>query len=190
MYSLTVGNDFGSVTSDLSLDVNATRLYHSVPSASNMEMIWVEPGTFIMGQPGFEAGRGSHQVTLSNGFYFGKYEVTHQYSGIMTLGLIFNIPVENWQDVQVFLSRLNYAGRLPNGWKYVFNYACRAGLYSWGNDINSSLANYNYGNETINIMFNSWGFFDMHGNVWEWVNDWFANFSTKKIWFSGSETIN
>ena len=74
LYSLTVGNDFGSVTSDgLSLDVNATRLYHSVPSASNMEMIWVEPGTSTMGQPGYQT---SHQVTLSNGYYLGKFEVT------------------------------------------------------------------------------------------------------------------
>ena len=214
LYSLTVGNDFGSVTSEsLSLDVNVTRLYHSVPSACNMEMIWVEPGTFIMGQPGFET---SHQVTLSHGYYLGKFEVTQaQYRTVMkdnTLGLNpkpsrwannENRPVErvSWEDVQVFLSRLNQmeqnAGRLPNGWKYClpteaqWEYACRAGtttLYSWGNDINSSHANYNWdGNETTKETVdvgqytpNSWGFFDMHGNVWEWVNDWYAIYSSAK----------
>jgi formylglycine-generating enzyme required for sulfatase activity len=112
-------------------------------------------------------------------------------------------PVEkvSWNDVQVFLSRLNdmeeTAGRLPTGWKYVlpteaqWEYACRAGTttaYSWGNDINSSRANYNWdGGGTTGNDFkqtrdvgkyaaNPWGFFDMQGNVWEWVSDWKANY--------------
>ena len=104
-------------------------------------------------------------------------------------------PVEqvSWNDVQVFLSRLNdmeqTAGRLPAGWKYVlpteaqWEYACRAGTttaYSWGNDINSSRANYNQNiGQTVNVgqyAANPWGFFDMHGNVWEWVHDWKADY--------------
>ena len=116
-----------------------------------------------------------------------------------------NRPVEkaSWEDAQIFLTRLNSieqsAGRLPNGWKYVlpteaeWEYACRAGTttaYSWGNDINSSRANYNWdggpndGNDskqTVNIgqfSANPWGFFDMQGNVWEWVSDWKANYLT------------
>ena len=104
---------------------------------------------------------------------------------------------------QIFLSQLNSieqtAGRLPTGWKYVlpteaqWEYACRAGTttaYSWGNDINSSRANYNWdggGNDGNDFKqtrdvgqyaANPWGFFDMQGNVWEWVSDWKANYLT------------
>ncbi|MEC8243615.1 MAG: SUMF1/EgtB/PvdO family nonheme iron enzyme [Verrucomicrobiota bacterium] len=184
-------------------------------------MIFCPPGTFMMGSPTTEAGRNGdetqHPVTLSHGFYLGKYEVTQsQYQTIMngnSAGLNAdpsnfkgsNPPVErvSWNDIQVFLAQLNAieqtAGRLPNGWKYVlpteaqWEYACRAGMttaYSWGNDINSSRANYNWdggsndGNDfkqTRDVgMYdpNPWGFFDMHGNVWEWVHDWKANYFT------------
>ena len=73
-----------------------------------------------------------------------------------------------------------------------WEYACRAGtttLYSWGNDINSTHANYNWDgnstsgndpNQTVDVgqyASNSWGFFDMHGNVREWVYDWYATYS-------------
>ena len=211
-YSVVVSNDFGSVTSALTpLQVDGTPSAHTVASIS-MEMIFCPPGTFTMGSPTSETGRGGdetqHQVTLTNGFYLGKYEVTQaQYQTVMngnSEGLNAdpsqfkgsNRPVEkaSWEDAQIFLTRLNSieqsAGRLPNGWKYVlpteaeWEYACRAGTttaYSWGNDINSSRANYNWdggandGNDskqTVNIgqfSANPWGFFDMHGNVWEWV---------------------
>ena len=100
----------------------------------------------------------------------------------------------SWDDAQVFLTRLNeqQAGNLPTGWSYVlptesqWEYACRAGTntaYSWGASIASSNANYNFdvgqnsGNDfsqTRDVgMYapNPWGFFDMHGNVWEWTAD-------------------
>ena len=220
-YSVVVSNDFGSVTSALTpLQVDGTPSAHTVASIS-MEMIFCPPGTFTMGSPTSESGRGGdetqHQVTLTNGFYLGKYEVTQaQYQTVMngnSEGLNAdpsqfkgsNRPVEraSWNDAQIFLTRLNSieqsAGRLPNGWKYVlpteaeWEYACRAGTttaYSWGNDINSSRANYNWdggsndGNDfkqTRDVgqyAANPWGFFDMHGNVWEWVSDWKANYLT------------
>jgi formylglycine-generating enzyme required for sulfatase activity len=218
-YSLVVSNDFGRVTTQSTqLVVDGTPTIHTVASIS-MDMIFCPPGTFMMGSPTTEAGRGGdetqHQVTLSHGFYLGKHEVTQaQYQTIMNgnpSGLNAdpsqfkgsNRPVEkvSWNDAQIFLTRLNEmeqtAGRLPTGWKYVlpteaqWEYACRAGTttaYSWGNDINSSRANYNWdGGATDGNDFkqtrdvgqyaaNPWGFFDMHGNVWEWVSDWKANY--------------
>ena len=167
-----------------------------------------------MGSPTDEAGRladreDEHNVSLTKGFYLGKYEVTQaQYEAVMTGNDNSlsakpsewpnnpNRPVEkvSWEDVQVFITRLNaqQSANIPAGWAYVlptesqWEYASRAGTttaYSWGNDINSSRANYNWdGGATDGNDFkqtrdvgqyaaNPWGFFDMHGNAWEWTAD-------------------
>jgi formylglycine-generating enzyme required for sulfatase activity len=189
--------------------VDGTPTIHTVPSANNLEMIFCPPGTFTMGSPTSETGRDGdetqHSVTLTHGFYLGKYEVTQaQYETVMTgnsEGLNAkpsqwpnnnDRPVEkvSWNDVQVFLSRLNSmeqtAGRLPTGWKYVlpteaqWEYACRAGsttAYAWGNVIDANKHNgINSGiNQTVDVGQydpNLWGFYDMHGNVYEWISDW------------------
>lgn len=101
----------------------------------------------------------------------------------------------SWNDFQFFLFRLNQqqSSNIPAGWAYVlpteaeWEYACRAGTttaYSWGSDINSSRANYNWdgggssGNDYIQTRYvgqyasNPWGFYDMHGNVFEMVSNW------------------
>ena len=184
-----------------------TRPAHVVPSAANLRMLWVQPGTFTMGSPVTEAGREAskeqeHNVTLTEGFYLGKFEVTQaQYEAVMTgnsdglsptpsqFGGNPNRPVEkvSWNDVQIFLARLNAleAANLPAGWTYVlpseaqWEYACRAGTttaYSWGDNINSTWANYDQSGfgQTRDIgqyAANQWGFFDMHGNIWEWTGD-------------------
>ena len=96
----------------------------------------------------------------------------------------------SWDDIQVFLTRLNaqQAGILPNGWAYVlpteaqWEYACRAGTttsYSWGHTISASNANsLDSGiGHTTNVgeyLPNQWDFFDMAGNVREWTPDWYS----------------
>ena len=180
---------------------------HLVSSANDLEMIWVNPGTFTMGQVG--VAEPVHEVTLTEGFYLGKFEVTQaQYEAVMTgnvddlnatpseFGGYPNYPVEqvSHDDIQIFLARLNSqeAANIPAGWAYVlpteaqWEYACRAGTtteYFWGNDINASLANYSDSNNNrpLNVgqySPNPWGFFDLHGNVFEWTADWFETFPT------------
>jgi len=179
----------------------------------HLEMIWVSPGTFNMGSnaggKGVQVGREEvHKVVISKGFFLGKFEVSQiQYNAVMSgvtgdlnstpshfKGL--NLPVEqvSWNDVGVFLNRLNQygskSGFLPEGWAFTlpseseWEYVCRAGTqsaYSWGNTIRESDANWkhlNGGNKTVQIGSydpNQWGFYDMHGNVREWVSDWYSN---------------
>ncbi|MDC1005118.1 SUMF1/EgtB/PvdO family nonheme iron enzyme [Opitutales bacterium] len=213
VYTLTY-----SVSDGASNEANATRTV-TVGQASThnadlnasvqLQMLWVEPGTFTMGSPTTEAGRQSdredeHNVTLTKGFYLGKYEVTQaQYEAVMTGNTDSlsatpsewpnnpNRPVEkvSWADAQIFLTRLNaqQSANIPAGWAYVlptesqWEYACRAGtttIYSWGNDINSTRANYSVSglSQTRDVGYyaaNPWGFFDMHGNVFEWTADWY-----------------
>jgi formylglycine-generating enzyme required for sulfatase activity len=189
-----------TVVGNRTVDLNATVA---------MDMIWCPPGTFTMGSPTTDAGRQSdredeHNVSLTQGFYLGKYEVTQdQYEAVMT-GVTGdrnatpsnwhgnpNRPVEkvSWDDAQVFLTRLNVkqADNLPAGWSFVlptesqWEYACRAGTttrFSWGDSIASTNANYNSSgySQTRDVgqyAANPWGFFDMHGNVWEWTADWY-----------------
>ena len=148
-----------------------------------------------------------HNVTLTKGFYLGKFEVTQdQYEAVMTgntdglsatpsqHGGNSNRPVEkvSWDDAHVFLTRLNeqQADNLPVGWAYVlpteaqWEYACRAGtttVYSWGNSITTSDANYNNTiGQTTNVgsyRANPWGFFDMNGNIREWLADWHSAYT-------------
>jgi formylglycine-generating enzyme required for sulfatase activity len=130
----------------------------TIPDLS-LEMLWVEPGTFTMGSPTSEAGRFTdetqHQVTLTNGFWLGKYEVTQaQWQKVMGNNLSYfkgaDRPVEmvSWNDVNSFCDKLTELegeeGRLPAGMTYQlpteaqWEYACRAGTttaYAFGDEL-------------------------------------------------------
>ena len=101
----------------------------------------------------------------------------------------------SWNDAVAFCQALNKKDRIPRGWQFAlpteaqWEYACRADTttkFSWGNNITPQLANYNDSgvNKTVEVgsyKANPWGFFDMHGNVWEWTADWHGAYPSSSV---------
>jgi formylglycine-generating enzyme required for sulfatase activity len=171
----------------------------SIPDI-NLDMLWCKPGAFMMGSPAGEKGRKGnetqHEVTLTKGFYLGKYEVTQEQwekvkgsNPSKFKGATLPVETVKWDEVIQFCQQLTQmekaAGRLPEGWVYTlpteaqWEYACRSGTttaYSFGDTITPKQANYYEGKvgKTTSVdtyPANPWGFHDMHGNVWEWCSD-------------------
>jgi sulfatase modifying factor 1 len=101
----------------------------------------------------------------------------------------------SWNDAVEFCDELNKKERIPRGWEFAlpteaqWEYACRAGTttaYSWGNNITPQFANYGESglSKTVEVgsySANPWGFFDMHGNVWEWTADWHGAYPRSSV---------
>jgi formylglycine-generating enzyme required for sulfatase activity len=145
-----------------------------------------------------------HRVKISRPFYMQATEVTQgQWRRIMGVnpshfsGCGDNCPVEmvSWNNVQDFIQKLNSLEktnqyRLPT--EAEWEYAARAGTkgpFYTGKCLSSNRANYNgkyplsgcpkgeYRQKTTRVgsfVPNAWGLYDMHGNVSEWVQDWYG----------------
>lgn len=168
------------------------------------EMVALPAGTFLMGSPESEGGHWKregpqHRVTIANRFAIGRYPVTFaEYDHFCTVTKRENPederwgrgrrPVINisWCDTQDYVAWLaeetGKPYRLPS--EAEWEYACRAGTttrYAFGNSITEREANLGrnvYATTDVgSYPANPWGLYDMHGNVWEWVEDmWHGNY--------------
>jgi len=157
------------------------------------QFVAIQPGSFVMGSDnGRPDERPARRVTLTQAFWLQKTEVTQaQWTAVMGLdpSLVSacggSCPQENvsWEDVQTFLARLNTATgkqyRLPT--EAEWEHAARAGTTGdfggTGRLEQMGWYNENSGGSTHPVAQkapNAWGLYDMHGNVWEWVQDWYA----------------
>lgn len=145
-----------------------------------------------------------HEVTLTKGFYIQKTPVTReQWKAVMGDSAAFsdgppNCPVESvsWNECQEFIRRLNEKTksrrRLPT--EAEWEYACRAGSsapfcngeltepYCAQDAVLCEVAWYcaNSGRKihpAAEKSPNGWGLHDMHGNVNEWCQDWYGEYS-------------
>ena len=160
---------------------------------TGMEFIFVKGGCFQMGDSFGDGGddeKPVHEVCVDD-LYMGKYEVTQaEWQKIMGNNPSYfkgcdNCPVENvsWSDIQEYINKLNQKTgkkyRLPTEAKW--EYAARSGgkneEYAGGNNIDSvGWYDGNSGSKTHPVgqkQPNGLGIYDMSGNVWERVNDWY-----------------
>ncbi len=149
----------------------------------------------------------NQRVTLYPDFWIGKYEVTQgEYSALTGKNPSHfsgnpNSPVEKVThlDASNFCVALTLrereAGHLPNSYEYrlpseaEWEFACRAGstnAFSFGEDPKDADAyawteeNSNGSTHPVGLKLpNAWGLYDMHGNIWEWCRDGFADYPTQ-----------
>jgi formylglycine-generating enzyme required for sulfatase activity len=163
-----------------------------------LETLLVPAGEFDMGSNDGEAYLQDpmhpvHHVTLTKPFYIGIYEVTQeQYLKIMGVnpsiwGSDPKNPVDyiTYDASQEFCRKVSEKTgktvRLPT--EAEWEYACRAGTttaYCCGDQWDGAYGVFSEGASAIvgSKLPNAWGLYDMHGNVWERVNDWYAPYTT------------
>lgn len=190
----------GSPTSQLEFDLVKSNTpisafpYDVKLENSAIRMLYVSPGEFEMGaEDGSPSEKPVHAVSITREFWMSETEITQkQWFEIMGNNPSefknVNNPVENvsWSDALEFCKRLNAIeqtnNELPDGYVYSlpteaqWEYACKSGTTSsWAGDLEQmAWCKHNSDGKPTEVaqkQSNAWGFFDMHGNLWEWCSD-------------------
>ncbi len=168
------------------------------------KMRWINAGRFMMGSPKNESERLSneeqHEVWLTKGYWIADTACTQElWEAVMAENPSEfkgeRRPVENvsWDDCQKFFDRMK-AWELTLPTEAQWEYACRAGTttaFSFGDNVTTDQVNYygshpyangatgEYRKKTVEVgslPSNQWGLYEMHGNVWEWCEDFYEEY--------------
>jgi formylglycine-generating enzyme required for sulfatase activity len=160
-------------------------------------------------EPQRENDETQHPVTLTRGFWIAETPVTQALWEIFMgdnpshfKGAELPVEQVSWNDAQRFINKLN--GMKPElqlclPTEAQWEYACRAGTttpFSFGDNITTDQVNYDgnypYNNgkkgedrsQTVEVKAfppNAWGLYQMHGNVWEWCQDWYGQYPSQPV---------
>ncbi|MBK8979598.1 MAG: formylglycine-generating enzyme family protein [Planctomycetes bacterium] len=178
------------------LRVTTTNAGHGMISMGGVpNMVGIVPGSFAMGSTQAPEEQPVHTVYITRPFWIGRYEVTQaEWTAMMGSnpsgfpGSVRPVETVSWDDALAYCARLTAreraAGRLPQGYQYrlpteaEWEYCCRAGTttpFNVGSSLTTAQANFgSVVGQTTDVGSyapNTWGLYDMHGNVWEWPLD-------------------
>ncbi|TAL16602.1 hypothetical protein EPN96_08630 [bacterium] len=170
---------------------------------TGIDFVWVPAGTFIMGDEfggGYSDEKPTRLVTLSKGFWIGKYEVTQEQWEIVNSqnpshhAFLPDAPIHpmeniNWNKAREYITALktmtgrNFRFPTEAEWEYAAKGGNMPGTKYSGTSDALLLDNYSWGtynSEGVTHIVgeklpNDFGIYDMSGNVWEWVNDWYQS---------------
>ncbi len=171
---------------------------HARVNSLGMKFAEVPPGTFVMGPDEHRifSVQVAHQVRLSEGYFISIAEVTNAQFGRMFPGAVQDWEYSPHQDspavsiswemankfCELLSAKEDAVYRLPT--EAEWEYACRAGTttrYHFGDDAASLFEYASCGqqvgsaSQVAKLKPNAWGIYDMHGNAFEWVSDWFTS---------------
>ena len=204
--TIFVASFLSIITGSYHEEVAAER-FETITNSIGMQFALIPEGNFVMGSPPDEPVRQhderQHEINITKPFYMQTTEVS-QRQWEMVMGdnpsrfkeCGDDCPVEkvSWDDTQKFISKLNQMEgtnkyRLPT--EAEWEYACRAGtatVFSFGNEVDK-LGEYAwYWDNSVGKTKpvgkrqpNAWGLYDMHGNVWEWCQDWYGDYPSNSV---------